>query len=217
LGYGGPYPKSSKYAYDLIAKRILPSENSKNILEKLNYSGELPKNEFDADVLIKSIRKPTENQLKKIIEMGGKGNPHSWKEAKDLIDSLSPVTPDQIFHLDKYNIRNIPRNKKEASDIIDKDQNGTLIQPDPCPKCEGSKKFDYGTKTDECPYCDGSGNKKEYDEDKGDQKILDDANQEYAREKDSDEEDMNDSGVESKTTDTPQDQGYGGWDLDKFR
>ena len=38
-------------------------------MEKLNYSGELPKNEFDADVLIKSIRKPTENQLKKIITL----------------------------------------------------------------------------------------------------------------------------------------------------
>ena len=93
---------------------------------------------------------------------------------------------------------------------------GTSIQSDPCPKCEGSKEFDYGTKTDECPYCDGSGDKKDYDEDKGDQKILDDANQEYNKEHDSGEEDMNDSGVESKTTDTPQDLGYAGFDYDNF-
>ena len=92
----------------------------------------------------------------------------------------------------------------------------TLIQPDPCPKCKGDKRFNDGEERDPCPYCNGSGNKEEFDEIKGDQKILDDDNQEYNKEYDYDEEDMNENKVESKTTDTPHDQGYGGWDLEKF-
>ena len=216
VGHVGPRPTSSRKAFLLIAKHIRPTENSINFLNQLNYSGKSFDTEFEAINEIDRLRPPVKTQLEQIKELREKKVPQSYSEARDLILSLKDVTEKQKDKLNKHNIRNVPRNLKDYWDIRDQYENGTLIQPDPCPKCKGDKRFNDGEERDPCPYCNGSGNKEDFDEIKGDQ-IISDANQEHGGADDDEAEDMNDSEVESKTTDTPHDQGYGGWDLDKFR
>ncbi len=183
LDYHGPPPKTSREASILIAKRSHPNNLQKNYLTQLNYSGSYPPTEYDADVLIDSLKPPTVNQLSKIKNMGGKKIPQSFNEANEIILSLCPITPGQQIFLEKHNIRNKPRNEKEASDIIDQYKNNTLIQPDPCPKCNGDRRYTDGYRDySPCPYCDGDGREELYDESKGDLIISEQDSQNHENE-----------------------------------
>ncbi len=187
LGYGGAYPKSSREASDKIGKLVPPTSMTKNRLKHLNYSGLIPETEFDAIVLINSLRHPTEKQLEVIKKMGGRKIPKSFTGASDMISSLSPVTKPQQIFLEKHNILKIPRNRKEASDIIDQTKNGTLVQPEPCPKCDGIGTFEDGYETyDPCPYCSGKKIDGYFDEVEGDRIVAERDAERYSYDSDDD-------------------------------
>jgi hypothetical protein len=187
LGYKGPPPKNSREASDEIGKRVPPTNMHKNYLKKLNYSGLTPKTDFDAGILINSLRHPTEKQLATIKKMGGRKIPKSFVDASDIISSLSPVTKGQQINLDRHNILKIPRNRKEASDIINQFRNGTLVQPEPCPKCEGSGTFEDGYETyDPCPYCSGKKIDEYFDEVEGDRIIAERDAERYSNDSEGD-------------------------------
>jgi len=134
--------------------------------------------ETRASKIISKYKDPTNKQLDKLQKIGYDGPvPTSKFHASEKISELEKPTMGQIAFLDNLGYAGVkPKNKDEASKFIDEQLELKRINKkgEECPKCKGTKYFEYGfVSLNECPYCDGTGLKEFFDEEKGDKIIAD--------------------------------------------